>query len=789
MNPFGDNKIRALPIVMAAVSFVLLVVVLGFSGWLSVASLKKNYSNSIVASYAVAGGEAKRKLEYAVRYGKPLTNFLGARELLAQVKACASGVKDVRVIGIDGRILYALDEGVAGLRLTPALTRQINFADGPSRAKPHQVARDGGLLHVFLPVRDKDGRWIGSLSIVFGDAVITDGVAGFARDSMRNMLLIAIASALVLAALFQMIPLLDGEGRLRRNRLLALFALILGTGQFCYGYLNSTEFKRIYLEIATENVMRTAEVIGDDINRVVGMGVPYAKLLGLDEWLNRTMKSVPEIGSIRLADSVTGKILYATKSADGDAGRGRAVVLKSDSTGVGGSLTVALSERYVSNRSLDIVLDMLTVGLTSFFFMIEIVIAFLLLAHIRSAASRGKEGELGGVAIIRPLAFMFFIATDMSISFIPVHMKQLYEPLFGLSESAVLSLPISLEMLCASLSAISTGFLIDRKGWRLPFFVGLSTLGIGLLLSGLAWSALSFIAARGVVGIGYGFSWMAMRGYVAASRLSADRAVGFAQLNAGIYAGNICACALGAMLAERVGYSGVFFAACAVACLVAAFATFCVSDASLIRGAEVAGDAAPRHWREFFGNTGVWTLFLLITIPSAMCLTGFLNYYFPLLSHDSGVSPSNIGRAFMIYGVCIVYLGPLCGKYLAAKGNLRPALLAGSCIGVAAMFLFSFKGGIAAALVAVLLFGFADSIGFVAQNVYLLSLGATREFGQGKALGFFSMAKKLGQMLGPVAVAWGVGCGATQQGVGMVGALYLMCVITFAMIVRRTVRA
>ena len=772
---------RRFPILLSLISLPMFASVLGFSGWLSVASLRKNYSESVIASYAVAGGEAKRKIEYAVRYGKPLDNFFGVRELLAQVKAYGAGIKDVRMVGVDGKVLYSLDDNVVGASLPAAIKRQVAFT-AAHLASPHahQAARDGGLVHVFLPLKGKDGGLIGSMVIVFGEGMIDDGVAGFARDSARNALVIAVASTLALALLLLAVPLLDASGRLRKTRLLIVFACVLGSGQLLYGYQNSSEFKRIQLGIATENAARTASVIGHDIKRVVQLGVPYSKLDGLDDWLNRTMMSVPEIGYIQLTDS-TGKTLCATKGikSEIDSSLIRSIPLSSDRDGVCCDLTVALSEWYLDGRARDVLLDMLTVGLTSFFFMIEIVIAFLVLAGIRASSGAGEGAELGGVAIIRPLAFMFFIATDMSISFIPVHMKSLYEPLLGLGEATVLSLPISVEMLCASLTSISTGFLIDRKGWRLPFYLGAVVIGSGMLLSGLAWSALSFIAARGIVGAGYGFAWMAMRGYVAANRSSAARAMGFSQLNAGIYAGNICACALGAMLAERIGYSGVFFAALAVVCLVAIFAVFCVSDSALAPMAESTTKATPRRLMDFFGDTGIWSLFLLVTIPSALCLTGFLNYFFPLFSHGLGLSPSNIGRAFMVYGICIVYLGPMFGKLLAFNNSFRRAIPFACCIGAAAMLLFSVKGGILMAMVTVLLFGISDSIGFVAQNVYLLNLRATGEFGQGKALGFFSMTKKIGQMLGPIVLAWGVGCGATQQGVGMVAVMYLVCIAAF----------
>jgi len=39
---------------------------------------------------------------------------------------------------------------------------------------------------------------------------------------------------------------------------------------------------------------------------------------------------------------------------------------------------------------------------------------------------------------------------------------------------------------------------------------------------------------------------------------------------------------------------------------------------------------------------------------------------------------------------------------------------------------------------------------------FLLNISATHTFGQGKALGIFSMTKKFGQMLGPLVIAWGL---------------------------------
>jgi len=770
-------------IIFTAVSLALIVIVLGFSGWLNIVSFKKNYVNSLVSSYAVAGGEARRKIEYAVKYGKPLTNFYGMQELLAETAKQSSDIENIQIVLTDGHIIYALQEGTGDNFLPSQMIRKVDFQiDSPSHS--YTSALQEGKYHVFIPIRDRQNSWIASIDMVFNESLVDREVDGYIWPIIKMMLVIGAIASCFLLGLLWFIPILNGAGEIRRKRLLAIFVCVLGAAQLAYAATNTSNFKSVYLDMAQKNTMLSATIIKKDINRVIQLGVPYQRLVGMEEWLQRIISSVPEMDSIYIRD-VQGEILHSAPVGKVEQSLAEkslfqySVPLMTDSAGVQGELEIVLSQSYIADKVREILLDALTVSLISFFFMIEFLLFILLFVKVKVAKSAEKEETADNGNMIRPLAFLFFIATDMSISFIPMQMKNLYEPLWGLSQQALIALPISIEMLCASLTAISTGFIIDKKGWRLPFFVGLTVLFTGVLLSGLAWSAVIFILARGLVGTGFGFAWMAMRGYVAANPTSSARAKGFAQLNAGIYAGNICACAFGAMLAERVGYSGVFFIAVVVVLLTAAFAAFLVKDPI---GSEAA--AVPiitqtnKNWKHFFGDVGVVGLMLLITIPSALCLTGFLNYFFPIYSNQIGISPANIGRAFMIYGICIVYLGPFFGKIIGKSQDVRRLIVCGSCFGVVALLLFSWQGGIVAAILAIILFGIADSIGFIAQNTFLLNLSATKTFGEGKALGFFSMTKKLGQMLGPVVFAWATGMGA-EQGIAWIGVAYFFAVIFF----------
>lgn len=769
---------------IAAIAIMLVVIVLGFNCWLTVVSLEKNYIDSVAANYAVAGGETQRIVEYAIKYGKPLDNFYGMKELLLKTKGFAKELTDVRIVSPEGKVLYSLEEATVDTVLSGRLKAQAG-SNATLQDKNYILVPEGGYYHIFLPLKSREGSFIGSLVMVLAKDVVTEGIAPFISLTLKYMMGFAAGAAFLLFIILRLIPVMDGDGKIRRKRFLAVFVIVLAVTQIIFGLINNSNFKDIYFEIVKKNTAITAEIVSHDINSVIKRGVPYSRLSGLDEWLAKVIRSVPELAGINITDN-QGGILYkaanASETMQSENNYKYEKPLLADRDGVSYKLTIALSEAYLAKQAQELLLDSITVAFVSFFFMVEILVFVLIFLQVK--ASKDKEAGDGldtRTEVIRPVAFMFFLATDLSISFIPMQMKSLYQPIAGLSQHAVIGLPISVEMLCAGLMTIITGAIIDKKGWRFPFFTGLAVVAVGAALSGLAWNGIVFIIARGIVGIGYGFAWMAMRGYVALLPTSAARAKGFSGLSAGIYAGNICACSLGAMLAARINYSGVFFVAVAVVAVVAVFALI-FTKGSIEPPSSVTATQMPAgngRWQSFFGDRTVSGLILLITIPSAMCLTGFLNYFFPIYSSSLGLSTANIGRAFMIYGVSIVYLGPLFSRYITNQSRFSLIIPVASSIGVLAMVIFFMQGGIAAALIAIFLFGVADSIGFIAQNTFLLSLPATQMMGQGKALGLFSMTKKLGQMLGPMMIAWGVGFGATQEGVGAIGMWYLFSIIFF----------
>jgi len=162
-------------------------------------------------------------------------------------------------------------------------------------------------------------------------------------------------------------------------------------------------------------------------------------------------------------------------------------------------------------------------------------------------------------------------------------------------------------------------------------------------------------------------------------------------------------------------------------------------------------------------------------------------YFFPLFGSNIGLSTSDIGRGFLIYGLCIVYLGPWLGGLVERKLSSWSASLLAALLTIGAMGLFAWQGGVLMALTVILIMGIADSFGFVAQNNYFLSLPATQIVGESKALSYYSTIRRLGQVMGPFVFGTLAVLGDLRS-VGLIAVVSLGLLLVFALLSRSTAK-
>jgi predicted MFS family arabinose efflux permease len=755
---------------LLAVSICLIAIVLGFAGGIDVAAFKKSYTESLVASYSVAGAEPVRNIEYAIKYGKPLTNFYGMNDLLSETQQDFPEISDVRIILPDGVVAYSLQENQK-TRIAEDL-RKAAFSNGSFINGKNYITL-GNKYDILIPIRDNQKVQIGALDMVLDNSTINSKLTNYTDKIKFLLILIALVSVISVVLLSYFVPVIKSDGEIKIRVLACILISVLAVAQLVFGILNYNLFKKIYIETSKENTSMVVKVVQRDMNSVIQKGVPVSELNGIETWLNSIVQSVPEIESLYITN-IRGEVFYKTKNLILmqeeliDPSYNYSLPLIKDNLSQKGLVNLVLSRQYIEEKLTDIALDTLTVLLTSFIFMTEIIITLLLFLKRRKLESEeiteeaNSRGELTQVKMIRPIAFIFFFAFSLTTSFIPIVMRGFNTSLLWMPESLKLSLPISLEAFGTIISTIITGYVIHKKGWRVPFLYGILIVCVGSVLSGISFDGTMFVLSRLITGIGYGFSWMAMRGYVGSFN-SADQTQGFSSLNSGIMSGCNCGIVLGAMIAESAGYSFVFFITLGILVISAVVACLLIkkNKNEIIQTPSVQNPLKEDVLKLVF-NSKILAFVLLALVPASIC-GAFLTYLFPITATDMGVSSANIGRAFLMYGLFVVYLGPLFGKYVGSKISIKKSIIAANLVYALAILVFGFGVSATAAIAAVLLIGFSDSFGLAAQSSYFLSFDATKQVGNGISISAFSVFYKLGQMIGPLVfgglIALGIGTG------------------------------
>ena len=188
---------------------------------------------------------------------------------------------------------------------------------------------------------------------------------------------------------------------------------------------------------------------------------------------------------------------------------------------------------------------------------------------------------------------------------------------------------------------------------------------------------------------------------------------------------------------------------------------------------------------KFLSNRIVLSLIFFSGLPAAIAVVGFMNYFIPVHLSRIGVSQSTIGQVQMIYGICLIYIGPLISKYVDASRDKKRYVFLGLVLGSCSFLIFVVLDGVASAAVAVFILGLSSSFVLASQIVYALKLKVTQELGEGKAIGLFRSTSRIGQMLGPVIFATLFAATNVDQGITYFGLFYLLTAFIFILLTQK----
>lgn len=789
-------------------SLCILVAAQAFNGGLSMTTLEKLYMQSMISGFEVVGREFILQLQTAVRYGKSLEKFYGIDKNLQDIKTHLPELSDALVVLPDGRVAHSMNPDLVGRGLEETLGKALSTAGKfVGKGVSALYFKSPGSRHLVYLIKDRDERTAGRVIFSFPEEVIQNKLNAVLKANLSVLGLVTLGAAALLGlGLWLFVPL--GPRGPSGARLTILLVLVLGSAQAVYSIYNMQLFRHGYLTTTRESVTTLAGVLKSDVESLLGKGLRIDRLTRIENRFLDIIKTMPEIRDIAITDNegrilnmadrqgpVNARELNDKASIEQEADPMLVVALpldrlsKDGSRSEEGKVRIRLDQKIMASRTFDILVDSLTVVMISALFVVEMYIFLRLFIGKNMSAKKGaleaeaQEPQTSPYLLGRPVAFAFLFMWALPGSFIPIYMRNLYEPMFGLSKEMVLGLPLSLELLCALFGALVAGNLTDRQGWHIPFIGGTLVAGLGAFMSGVTDSGLEFVLYRGLAGIGYGLAWMAIQGFIFHYSTPQTRARGIANLVAGIFSGQICGTAVGAMLAERLDYAPVFIVSAALAFLPLVFSLLFMRRFMHRPSQSVQ---RPRlQWKDLRALAGNWNyvaILLFSLIPFSLCQVGLLFFAAPIYLNLLGVSPSNIGRVLMIYGLSVVYIAPFLSRFVDQSDRKKVFIALGGLIGAFGLMSLYFFSGFVAVLCAVFILGVSGSLIGAAQSAFALKLDVIKHVGVGKAMSVQRAADKLGQMLGPIVLGAMMAALGIGKSVAIVGAIFFLATLLFILI-------
>lgn len=391
---------------------------------------------------------------------------------------------------------------------------------------------------------------------------------------------------------------------------------------------------------------------------------------------------------------------------------------------------------------------------------------------------------------VRMLTFLFMFGEFLSRPFFPLYVRSVVEPVPWMSDAVMMGLPITVFMLMHVLMTPVSARLIGQHGIRRTYILGAIASTVGLLGTGYAMSFYDLILWRMLSGAGYAIMFMACQAYVVAKTSVEERGQGIAMFVSGLMVAEVCAPAIGGILADRIGFSLVF----ALGAVIAAGSAF-LAAAQLQADRPAAG---PQKAARGSVGAAAWALtrnprfmatVLFAAVPAKLLLTGFIFYLAPVYLTELGATQSEIGRYLMLYGLANVLMASMFARWADHRGAHAAAVFVGGALTGGVLLLGTVWHDPHVVLLAIAVIGVAQALSISAQLV-LVSAVSRREmlaYGDAAVLAVFRVIERLGSAAGPLVVgvfvtAWG--SAAAMAAAGVVGLVSIMVFVAIYVITR-----
>ncbi|MEE9596656.1 MAG: hypothetical protein V3V96_07740, partial [Acidiferrobacterales bacterium] len=377
------------------------------------------YRDALLDRYYLPAKHLQSNLQAAATYGIKLDQAAGIeRDVMSAQRTLLEEVatRDVRLAGDgkiaatllivspQGEVLHRAGGQSADDTLPDTLAAALATPNAPGEpASGTRYVRAGDNYAIPLKIFDQEKRWIASIIVVVdadGIEARASALVGKAFNSVSPVLAVAlIAYALVLVLV---VEVRSGKDASSRNRLLWFSVLFAALAQVVAVALTGVAYTEAY----TAATLEKSEILAT----LAKLDARATRHFANDRYAVPAMSNAPNGFTEYHANSV-----YLV--GDGQ---------------IAGRVIARISREALNQRLVDLAADGVATILVTLLVLVELLLILCryLRRHVTTAAAHGTNY----FSIMRPAVFFFLFGVDLSMSFIPLHMERLYEPMFGLSK-------------------------------------------------------------------------------------------------------------------------------------------------------------------------------------------------------------------------------------------------------------------------------------------------------------------------------------------------------------------
>lgn len=419
------------------------------------------------------------------------------------------------------------------------------------------------------------------------------------------------------------------------------------------------------------------------------------------------------------------------------------------------------------------------------------------LRHIREAISRHATFRSGRGALERPAysaaiartpLFIYIFAEQLSTSFMPLYARQLYKPLWGVDQNLLIGLPITVFMAGIAFATPFGASLVRRHGPRRVFLMGALPAFLGYLMAAFADSLPALIFWRAITAVGYSMITISSQGYLAAIARQQQRTQSMAVFVSAVMTGTACGTAVGAVMADRLGYAATFLVAATLVLIAAGFVWVYMEEPKGDAAAGLARAEAPPRGSlvQAMLNPRFAALILFAAIPAKIVLTGFIFYLAPLYLTSLALPQPAIGRTIMSYALVMIMTIGFSARLSDKLGWASQQIVwAGLVTGLGTVAIL-FLDPASAVLVAIMVYGLCQGLAAAPMLAIVPEIcpEETRRLGAATLFGYLRLGERIGSMAGPFIAAGLIATVGYADAILSLGAISTVPAIIYAVIQR-----